>query len=141
MNKIDNNNFFDVQSLNEINSDNSKIIKIIDKNKKNFYGIEEIYSSNFKKNIIRAWKKHTKMFSNILVIKGSVKFKFYDDNFITSKEVILSENDKKIIFIKPNIWFGFKGLSDNNSIINISNIVHDDKEVLKKNYDSKLTEF
>ena len=47
----------------------------------------------------------------------------------------------KILFIKPNIWFGFKGLSENNSLINISNILHDDKEVLKKKYDSKLTKF
>lgn len=141
MNQIFKNDFFEVKSLIEINTDNSNIIKIIDKNKKNFHGISEIYSSNFKKNTIRAWKKHTKMFCNIFVIKGSIKFKFYDDNFIKSNELILGENDKKILFIKPNIWFGFKGLSENNSLINISNIIHDDKEVLKKDYNAKFSEF
>ena len=141
LNKIFKNSFFEVKSLRVINADNSNIVKIIDKNKKNFHGIAEIYSSNFKKNTIRAWKKHTKMYCNIFVTKGSVKFKFYDDNFIKSNELILGENDKKILFIKPNIWFGFKGLSENNSLVNISNILHDDKEVVKKKYDSKLTKF
>ena len=68
----------------------------------------------------------------IICYKGSIRFKFYDDSFINSNELILGENDKKILFIKPNIWFGFKRLSGNNSLINISNILHDD-ESTKKN--------
>ncbi len=141
MNKKIINNFFRVISLNEIKANNTSIIKILEKNNKNFFGFGEIYSSNFNKDIIRAWKKHTKMFCNILVIKGSVKFVFFDNKFFLSKEIILNETSKKILLIKPNIWFGFKGLSENNSIINISNILHEENEIIRKKYNGEYPKF
>ena len=38
--------------------------------------------------------------------------------------------------VPPNIWFGFKGISRNVSIIlNIADMIHDPDEVLRKNLD------
>ena len=141
MRKINLNKFFEIIDLERINNQNSNILKIINENHKNFLDIKEVYCSTIKKNDIRAWKKHTKMFCNILVIKGSIKFVFFDNSFSTSKEIIITEDNSKILFIKPNIWFGFKGLYENNSLINFSNIMHDESEVLRKKYNEEYTEF
>ena len=141
MRKVSINNFYKVFELNVINSDISNITKIIDKNKENFFGINEVYSTTIKKNSIRAWKKHTKMISNIIVIKGSVKFVFKDDNFDKQNEIVINEKDKKIILIKPMIWFGFKGLEKINTLINFSNILHNENEVIKSNYNEKNHQF
>ena len=40
-------------------------------------------------------EKHTKMYCNIFVTKGSVKFKFYDDSF-NSNELILVKMIKNL---------------------------------------------
>jgi len=137
LNKPDLSKFYQVLPLDEIKTDSSTIIKIIDKNKKNFSEINEIYSTTIKKDVIRAWKKHTEMTCNIFVIKGLIKFLFYDDCFKVYEEIILKENKKEILEIKPNIWFGFKGFHEENTLINFSNIIHDEKEILKKKYNAK----
>ena len=82
----------------------------MDRKKSNYHGINEVYSITIKKDVIRAWKKHTQMICNLIIVKGSVKFIFYDDSFEICEEVIINEINKNILVIKPNIWFGFKGL-------------------------------
>ncbi len=133
--------YFKILPLEELKEESSSILKIINKNKKNYFGIDEVYCSTLKKDIIKAWKKHKKMISNILVIKGSIKFVFFNDSFSISKEIILNEKNKKILHIRPNVWFGFKGLSINNSLINFSNIVHDETEIERKAYNGEYTNF
>ena len=81
------------------------------------------------------------MTCNIFVIKGLIKFLFYDDRFDVCEKIILEEDKKKILEIKPNIWFGFKGLQEVNTLINFTNIIHDEKEVLTKIYNVNHTEF
>ena len=136
-----NNNFYELFSLDTIETPNSNIVKIINKHKSNFFGINEVYSSSFKKNVIRAWKKHTKMICNILVTRGSIKFVFFDDNFETSDEIILTDKQNKILLIKPKIWFGFKGMKNINTLFNFSNILHVDKEVKNKEYNGEYPKF
>ena len=75
------------------------------------------------------------MICNLIIVKGSVKFIFYDDSFEICEEVIINEINKNILVIKPNIWFGFKGLEEEKSIINFSNIMHDENEVIQIKYD------
>ena len=77
------------------------------------------------------------MTMNIMCVKGSVKFFFHDTKPDSSKnkKIItktLSESSYKTITIPPKIWFAFKGLEKHSVILNISNIVHDDNERLKR---------
>ena len=135
------NKYYQVLPLIELKTEYSTITKILDKKKSHFFPINEIYSTSIKKNVVRAWKKHTLMTCNIYNIKGSLKFIFFDNNFEVFEEVILKESKKNILVIKPNIWFGFKGLEEENTIINFSNIIHDDNEVIKKQYDENYKKF
>ena len=94
--------------------------------------IYEAYFSKIKYGKIKAWKFHLKMTLNLVVPKGRVKFVFYskeDDNF---KVIELGEKKYSRLTVPPNIWFGFKGISKNESIIlNLANIQHDPKEILR----------
>ena len=135
------NSFYKLISLKTIKGDNSYITKIIDKNKKNYFGIDEVYSSNLQKNTIKAWKKHKKMTCNILVVKGEIKFVFFDNLFKKNNKIIINEKDNLMLLIKPCVWFGFKGLKKNNTLINFSNILHNDKEILKTKYDETKFKF
>ena len=141
MKKTKLNKHYHVLPLDEIKTEFSIITKIIDKKKSNYNEIKEVYTTTIKKDVIRAWKKHTQMICNIFIIKGSVKFVFFDNSFEVCEEVIINERKKNILVIKPNIWFGFMGLEDENTIINFSNIIHDDNEVIQKKYDENSKKF
>ena len=121
-----------------INNDAGNILHAIKKNSVGFSSFGEAYFSNIKKNSVKAWKKHKKMTLNLIVPIGEVHFKLYDDrdNINLFNDFILSSENYIRLTVPPGIWFGFKGLYDPQSLIlNVADIVHDDKEVEKKQFD------
>ena len=104
----------------------------------------EAYFSYIKKNKVKAWKRHKLMQLNLIVPKGDVLFVFKDalENF---RKEIIGESNPKRLTVPQGLWFGFKGINSKESVIlNISNIMHDDREVEKKeineiNYDWKTS--
>jgi len=115
----------------KINHNKGDIFKIITKNDHGFDNFEEVYASSVKYNQIKAWKLHKKMTLNLVVLIGSVKFVFYDNNQFSS--YIIGEDNYKRIVVPPNIWFGFKGLSKSlNLVINVANLIHHDQEVVRE---------
>lgn len=116
-----------------IEVEGGNIFHIIKKTEKDFMGFGEAYFSLVNFNMIKAWKKHTSMTSNLVVPVGNVKFVFFCEKEKCFREEIIGENNYSRITIPPNIWFGFKGLEKKiNLILNIANITHNDNEVIKK---------
>ena len=104
---------------------------------KSFVGFEEAYFSFINKDHVKAWKCHKKMTLNLIVPVGKVKFVFIDNreepsSFKKIHTFNLSQNPYTRLTVPPYIWFGFKGLARQNLILNITNVVHDQKEVLRK---------
>ena len=103
-----------------------------------FNGFGEAYFSKIKFNAIKGWKLHKKMMMNLIVPFGKVRFVLFDDRNESSTkgeffEYISSEKQYSRLTVPPNIWFAFMGMSRNDSLIlNLSNILHDDKEVEAK---------
>ena len=119
-----------LKKLNQIDVDGGNVIHGIKSSDSNFYGFGEIYFSYVENNYIKAWKKHKRMVMNLIVIKGSVKFVFCSENKSVFREEILNQDDHSLITIPSNVWFGFMGLYEPNSIImNCANIEHDPNEV------------
>ena len=118
-----------------------------------FYGLKksdsgyinfgEAYFSSIKHNSIKAWKRHTKMTMNLIVPIGNVLFVFYLNKKFRTIEI--GEKNYFRITVPPGIWFGFKGKSQQqNLILNISDIVHNENEIERKDecefyYDWSLT--
>ena len=98
----------------------------------------EVYFSSVKKDIIKAWKLHKEMTLNLIVPVGEVLFSFIDvreesNTFNESFKILLSQKPYVRLTVPPEIWFGFKGVSDGlNLICNVADIPHDPNEVLRK---------
>ncbi len=111
------------------------ISKILNTSEDEFKGFGEIYTSQINQNSIKAWKFHKLNDLNLVVLRGEVKFVFYDKfNF---REIITSENKFERIFVPSKLWFGFQCLSSSSSLIlSLSNKPHSEDEVLRKELES-----
>jgi len=120
-----------LKKLIKIENPGGDIHKLLNSSEDDFKGFGEIYTSQVNQNSIKAWKFHKLNDLNLVVIKGEVKFVFYDEfNF---KEIITSENKLQRIFLPAKIWFGFKCLNNSSSLIlSLSNKIHSEDEVLRK---------
>ena len=100
-----------------------------------YQGFGEAYFSTVDQGGIKAWKKHTIMYCNLVVIEGKVKFNLFDDRQTSQTQnqnmaLSLSRNNYARLTIPPNIWFGFKGLGQNNVILNMASLIYDPEEVI-----------
>ena len=129
------------KKLTIIKSNDGSVMHALKKNEYEFIGFGEAYFSTVNYNSIKAWKLHTKMTLNLIVPSGEVLFYFLDNRKDSSsynkfEKITLSEKNYFRLTVPPNIWFGFKGISRNVSIIlNIADMIHDPDEVLRKNLD------
>ena len=113
-----------------INVEGGDVLHVLKSDEKQFAGFQEAYFSTIKYNYIKAWKRHMKMTMNLIVPIGKVQFIFYSHSGELIKNVIIGEENFCRITVPPEIWFGFKGLSENDSyILNISNIKHNPNEI------------
>ncbi len=123
-----------ISNLKRISSKGGNVMHALKSSEDSYSKFGEAYFSLLQPGVIRAWKYHKEMISNIIVPIGSIKFVFYEDDIF--KEIIAGENNYIRLTIPPKIWFGFMCISQNQSfILNIANIIHDDSEVINKNID------
>jgi len=87
-----------------------------------FSGFGEAYFSIINKGEIKGWKKHTEMILNLVVVTGEIEFVVYDGNSFFSEK--LSKTNYQRLTIKPNLWLAFRGLKDENILLNIASIEH-----------------
>ena len=117
-----------------INHPDGDILHIIKKSSSGFCGFGEVYASSINKNKIKGWKRHNDITINLTVVSGSIKFAVYDDrvNSKTHKEIntfILGPYLKfSRLTIVAGLWVAFKGLDDNNLLINVIPEEHDKNE-------------
>ena len=122
-----------VASLKVIPVDGGDVMHGLKETDNGYIKFGEAYFSYIKHNKVKAWKKHSLMQLNLIVPKGDVLFVFKDE-LGSFREEIVGDINKVRLTVPPGLWFGFKGINTKDSVIlNISNIMHDDKEVERKN--------
>ena len=102
-----------------------RILKAVDLE---FDRFGEAYFSTIGRNRIKGWKKHEQMVLNIAVPVGEIKFVIYNENSQDFFSISLSKNNYKRLTISPGLWIAFKGMQENNMLVNIANIEHDPNE-------------
>ena len=133
-----------VSSQQIINVEGGDILHAIKNDEESFKSFGEAYFSIIEHNFVKAWKKHTKMTCNLLVPHGKVEFVIFDDRNANAEnhcfaKICLSKENYKRLTIPPKVWFGFKGLDEENSIIlNVSDMKHDPDEVQRASLDEIL---
>ncbi|BDY04069.1 WxcM-like domain-containing protein [Ferrimonas sp. YFM] len=101
-----------------------------------FDGFGEAYFSSIHKSNIKGWKKHTRMTLNLVVPQGAIEFVVYNEEnqqFFTTK---LSEDNYQRLTVKPNLWLAFKGIEENNLLLNLASIEHDPTEAVSLDLES-----
>ena len=124
-------NKINLYPLNIIHTKNGDIRHIFDKDQKGFNGFSETYISEINPLKIKGWTLHKNKTSNLIVVKGHVKFVFVEsknpENFI-SYELSALKSKKELycrICVEPNVWFAFQGLHCKVSrVLNISDVSH-----------------
>jgi dTDP-4-dehydrorhamnose 3,5-epimerase len=117
-----------IKNLSIINNKKGDILKGFLKSDNKNINVKEVYFSEINPKQIKAWKKHKKMTSNLIAVKGEIKIVVQrkDKSFITE---IISKKNYKMVSIPPNFWFGFQCVGDKaGMLVNISNEEHDDLE-------------
>ena len=117
-------------------------LKIFQNKKGNIYSLikpknnndtfKESYVSEIKKSLFKGWTFHKKNTLNLILIKGSIYFIFYDSNIKKIKKIYIKKPLSFVIKVKPKTWFGIKcGKSSNSWILNIMNKKHSNKEYIR----------
>ena len=105
-----------------------EIRHFLKKNSEGFVGFGEAYFSSIEFGSITDWKIHRQVSCNLSVVSGEVRFVLTSNGKIFF-EYLLSAEDNKRLFIPPNFWFGFQGISSKMSLIlNIIDDIHDQNE-------------
>jgi dTDP-4-dehydrorhamnose 3,5-epimerase len=82
-----------------------------------FQQFGEIYFSTIYKGSIKGWHKHSEMTLNYACIFGRIKLVLYDGREGSPshgrlKEVYLGPDNYSLVIIPPDVWNGFKGMSE-----------------------------
>ncbi len=132
-----------ITELKVIEDNRGKVMHMLRNDSNVFKSFGEIYFSTIYKDSIKAWHLHKEATLNYACVKGRVKLVLFDDRDWSStkgvyEEVILSPQNYFLITIPPNIWNGFKGLNEEESIIaNCLNLPHNEKEMVREDPFSK----
>ena len=125
-----------------INHKDGNILKGINHDDDDFDRFGELYFSYIKLNAIKAWKKHNQMKMNLFVPFGKVKFVFFSKNFVKLKELIVDGKNNNRITVRPKIWYGFKGLFHEQSlVVNLANISHSDFEMERLEINNEFIDY
>ena len=124
--------------LNEILNEKGNIFHALKATDKTFVSFGEAYFSNVNFGAIKGWKKHTKMFLNLIVPLGTIKFVLFDDRELSTtfgqyQEVEIGESNYQRLFVPPGIFMSFQGIDLHRSmLLNIASIPHDPTESVIK---------
>tara|TARA_Y100000746_G_C15243061_1_gene342390 strand:- start:131 stop:547 length:417 start_codon:yes stop_codon:yes gene_type:complete len=128
-------NAISLKKIKKASNIKGNINKILSINDPEYKGFGEIYTSIVKKDSVKAWKYHKKMTLNLTVIYGETKFVFFDGNR-DFKSFNISSNDPHLLTVPPKLWYGFKSLNNNDSLVlNFTNFIFNENEIERKNQD------
>ncbi len=117
-------------TLKKVFNEKGDIFHAMKKSDDGFHGFGEAYFSSITKNSIKGWKKHTLMTLNIVVPIGEIEFVVFDEQDREFFNVILSPENYQRLTIKPGYWLAFRGIGDNNILLNLASIEHNPDEVI-----------
>ena len=133
----------EVTPLKIISDNRGRVMHMLRNDSPIFKSFGEIYFSTIYENAIKAWHLHKKSTLNYVCVRGKVKLVLFDErkNSVTNgqyQELILSPENYFLVTIPPNIWNGFKGIGESESIIaNCLNFPHNENEMVRKEANDK----
>ncbi len=123
-----------ITELKRIGDDRGEIRHALRNTDVTFDGFGEAYFSAVKNGVVKGWKKHRQMLSNLIVVEGVIRFVLVDDrpNSPTAgqfMDITHSLEKYSRLTVPPGLWMAFQGIGkDDNLLLNIASIPHDPTE-------------
>ena len=117
--------------LRRIPDERGTIFHMLRETDEHFTRFGEIYFSTVYRGIVKGWHKHTEMTLHYACLHGRVKIVLFDERAGSKTkdslmEVFLGPDSHSLVIIPPEVWNGFKGLSDPEAIVaNCCSHAHD----------------
>ncbi len=111
-----------VVALERIPDERGTIYHMLKRTDPHFIDFGEIYFSSIYSGIIKGWHRHMDMTLNYCCIHGRIKLVVFDERDGSSSkgeimEVFLGPDHHALVVIPPDLWCGFKGMSDPFSLV------------------------
>ena len=111
-----------IVSLRRIPDERGTILHMLRSTDEHFISFGEIYFSTVYRGVVKGWHKHREMTLNYACIFGRIKLVLYDDRADSPtegliQEIFLGPDNHSLVVIRPEIWTGFKGLSEPFSVV------------------------
>jgi dTDP-4-dehydrorhamnose 3,5-epimerase len=126
-----------VEKLKKIEDPRGNVMHMLRCDAPYFKSFGEVYFSEIKPGMIKAWRKHLKMTQSFAVPIGKIRLVIFDDRkqSPTNGEIMEIEtgvDNYCLIRIPPLVWYGFKGISEPLSLVtNCADIPHDPNEIVR----------
>jgi len=117
--------------LRRIPDERGTVLHMLKRTDPHFLNFGEIYFSTVYPGVVKGWHKHKEMTLNYACVFGRVKLVLYDDRASSTSrgsimEVFLGTDNYSLAIVPPEVWNGFKGMSDPYAIVaNCCTHVHD----------------
>lgn len=111
-----------VVPLRRIPDERGTIYHMLRREDPHFERFGEIYFSTIYRGVVKGWHRHREMTLNYACISGRIKLVLYDDRDGSPTrgeimECFLGPDDYSLVSIPPEVWNGFKGMSDPHAIV------------------------
>ncbi|MBW2148403.1 MAG: dTDP-4-dehydrorhamnose 3,5-epimerase family protein [Deltaproteobacteria bacterium] len=108
--------------LQRIPDERGTVLHMLKRSDPHFIDFGEIYFSTIYKGVVKAWHLHRAMTLNYACVFGRIKLVLYDEREDSSTkgsvmETFLGPDNYSLVRIPPLIWNGFKGMTDEYSIV------------------------
>lgn len=119
--------------LKRIPDERGTILHMLRATDPHFQQFGEIYFSTIYKNVVKGWHLHHEMTLNYACVYGRIKLVIYDEREASATrgelvEIFLGPDNYSLVIIPPDVWNGFKGMTEPFAIVaNCCTHVHDPK--------------
>jgi dTDP-4-dehydrorhamnose 3,5-epimerase len=120
-----------VVPLRRIPDERGTVFHMLKRTDPHFKEFGEIYFSTVYPGVIKGWHRHKEMTLNYACVSGRIKLVLYDEREGSRTrgnllEVFLGEDNYALVVIPPDVWNGFKGMSEPHAMVaNCSTHTHD----------------
>lgn len=108
--------------LRRIPDERGTILHMLRATDPHFERFGEIYFSTVYRGVVKGWHRHREMTLNYACVHGRIKLVLHDDREGSptrgeTQEIFLGPDDYSLVVIPPEVWNGFKGMSDPLAIV------------------------
>ncbi len=109
-------------ALRRIPDERGTVMHMLKRTDPHFREFGEIYFSTVYRGAVKAWHRHREMTLNYACVFGRIKLVLYDDREDSPtrgeiSEIFLGPDDYSLVVIPPELWNGFKGMSEPYAIV------------------------